>query len=60
VHRLAMWQPGLDPKPTLRTRIAALGVHPDMYRGRVPVSDADLTDAVVIAKQVVDDLDPQT
>jgi hypothetical protein len=60
VHRLAMWQPGLDPKPNLHARIAALGVHPDLYRGRVPVVDADLTDAVSIAKQLVDELDPQT
>lgn len=60
VHRLAMWQPGLDPKPTLQARVAALGVQPDLYRGRVPLADVDLTDAVAIAKQLVDDLDPQT
>lgn len=60
VHRLAMWQPGLDPKPTLQARIAALGVQPDLYRGRVPLADADLTDAIAVAKQLVDDLDPQT
>jgi hypothetical protein len=55
-----MWQPGLDPQPALVTRIAALGAQPDLYRGRVPLVDQDLTDAVNIAKAIVMDLDPLT
>ena len=60
VHRLAVWQPGLDPKPSLHARIAAVAAHPDAYRGRVPLSDSDLTDAVDLAKEIASTLDPLT
>ena len=42
IHRLGQWQPGLDPHPALEDRIARLGRNPATYRGRIPLSPADM------------------
>jgi len=46
VHRLGVWQPGLDPQPSLADRIVALGHDPDLYRGLVPLASEDLGAAI--------------
>lgn len=58
VHRLGQWQPGLDPKPSLATRIAALGEDPARYRGLVPLNNDDLAEAITNAIAVVTTTDP--
>jgi hypothetical protein len=57
IHRLGVWQPALDPKPNLESRIRRLGVVPDLYRGPVPLSRTDLDSAIEIAIAVIGDLD---
>jgi hypothetical protein len=57
VHRLGYWQPGLDPQPLLRARIASLGENPEVYRGQVPLASRDLVDAVANANALVADAD---
>jgi hypothetical protein len=49
VHRLGLWQPGLDPKPTLSNRIRQVASDPDRYRGPIPLSAQDFEDARVLA-----------
>ena len=53
VHRLGDWQPGLDPKPQLRDRIARIGADPDVYRGKIPLVLGDLSTAAAAAIAVV-------
>jgi hypothetical protein len=57
VHRLGVWQPGLDPQPTLADRIRALGEDPDLYRGLVPLTSNDLTAAIDNAIRLVLEVD---
>ena len=57
VHRLGAWQPGIDPKPGLLTRIKALGENPDLYRGPVPLDADELPKAVEKALALVDEID---
>lgn len=53
IHRLGRWEPGLDPQPTLSTRIGALGRHPATYRGQFPLSLADCESSASLAAQVI-------
>lgn len=44
IHRLGRWEPGLDPKPRLADRIAALGRNPQTYRGAFPLALDDCSE----------------
>ena len=57
VHRLGYWQPGLDLKPMLAARIAAIGLNPDTYRGELPLTDLDLQISLDILRATVTELD---
>jgi hypothetical protein len=41
-----VWQPGLDPQPSLSDRIKRLGEDPDLYRGLDPLAQSDLRAAI--------------
>jgi hypothetical protein len=57
VHRLGSWEPGLDPKPTLAARIAALAVDPDRYRGPLPLTQSDFTAGKSVVEGIIDEVE---
>ena len=58
VHRLGMWQPGLDrPHPKLTARLQRVASNPDAYRGEVPLVATDLENAIDAVLTVVTEAD---
>lgn len=53
IHRLGRWEPGLDPKPSLAGRIAALGRSPKTYRGEFPLSLGDCHECARLSRAIV-------
>jgi len=49
VHRLGLWQPGLDSKPSLADRIRQVTSDPDRYRGPIPLTRRDFDEARTLA-----------
>jgi hypothetical protein len=60
VHSLGAWEPVIDPKPKLAARIRAMGLHPDLYRGPVPLDRSDLDNAIKTSLALLMELDPKT
>jgi hypothetical protein len=57
VHRLGRWEPGLDPKPKLESRVRMLGMEPAIYRGQLPLYERDLDNAIGTTVAFVDEVD---
>ena len=57
VHRLGSWQPALDPKPPLQSRILQISRSPNLYRGPVPLTTADLQEAIEITLGIMAELE---
>ncbi len=60
VHSLGAWEPVIDPKPKLTARLRAMGLHPDLYRGPVPLDRSDLDNAIKTSLALLMELDPKT
>lgn len=57
VHRLGNWQPALDPKPPLRTRMLEVSRNPDLYRGPVPLNSSDFQEAADVTLGMMAELE---
>ena len=58
VHRLGMWQPGIDSAhPSLRHRLEQVAANPDTYRGEVPIAATELQVGIATVLGVVTEAD---
>ena len=57
VHRLGLWQPQLDPKPTLEDRLRSAGMQPNGYSGPIPLHPDELDRSIGTALALLTDLE---